>query len=83
MGHRLTYVHGNTIWTMRANGSHKRSLEVRGSGPTWAPDGTLIAYVSETDGTIHTVAPNGSGDTVVGNPVPDGSISALDWRPRH
>jgi Tol biopolymer transport system component len=81
-GHRLTYVHDDTIWTMRADGSDKISLGVRGSGPTWAPDGSLIAYIGQADGAIHTVKPDGTQDIAVGNPVAVGYIFGLDWRPR-
>lgn len=81
-GLRLTYVHGNTIWTMRADGSDKTSLGVRGSGPTWAPDGSLIAYIGRADGAIHTVRPDGTEDNTLGSPVPVGEILGLDWRPR-
>jgi Tol biopolymer transport system component len=50
-----------------------------GSDPCWSPDGSRIAYVSAFDGYLHTVAPDGTGDTVVGT---TGSLDGPDWRPR-
>jgi Tol biopolymer transport system component len=69
-------------WTMRRSGANER-LIATGHSPTWAPDGTRIAYISSVDGAIHTVAPSGLGDAVIGNPAGAGeSIFGLDWQPR-
>ena len=52
-----------------------------GSSPAWSPDGSLIAYIAP-DFTLHTVAPDGSGDTTLSspNPFPDRWIGSLDWQ---
>jgi hypothetical protein len=47
-----------------------------------APDGSVIAFVSTTDGAIHTVTPSGADDISIGTPVDHGSIYQLDWQPR-
>jgi Tol biopolymer transport system component len=68
------------IWTK--DGSGNESLIASGHSPTWAPDGSVIAFVSEADGAIHTVRPSGGDDTLIGSPVEEGEISELDWQPR-
>jgi hypothetical protein len=50
----------------------------RGADPCWSPDGSLIAYLA--GGALHTVAPDGTGDTAVVGTT--GSVRAVDWRPR-
>ncbi len=81
-GRRLTFVRDDQIWTMRASGTNARTL-ASGHSPTWAPDGSVIAFVGAADGAIHTVKPSGEDETVIGSPVDDGLvISGLDWQPR-
>jgi Tol biopolymer transport system component len=81
-GNRLTFVRGgDEIWTMSASGGNASSA-ASGHSPTWAPDGMLIAFVSSADGAIHTVRPTGADDTLLGDPVDQGSVSQLDWQPR-
>jgi hypothetical protein len=48
----------------------------------WAPDGSVIAFMSEADGAIHNVRPSGGDDTLISSPVEEGEISELDWQPR-
>jgi Tol biopolymer transport system component len=81
-GKRLTYVRGGDIWRVGAWGQNASLLAAGGSSPTWAPDGTRIAFVSTVDGAIHTVEPDGTDETVIGNPVSDGRIWGLDWQAR-
>jgi hypothetical protein len=80
-GRRLVFVRGrDEIWTK--DGSGNESLIASGHSPTWAPDGSVIAFMSEADGAIHTVRPSGGDDTLIGSPVEEGEISELDWQPR-
>jgi hypothetical protein len=51
-----------------------------GSSPTWAPDGSLIAFVAP-DETIHTVNVSGADDTFLSSPAV-GHLWGLDWQPR-
>jgi Tol biopolymer transport system component len=80
-GGRLAFVRGGEIWTMNASGENASSI-ASGHSPTWAPDGSLIAFVSAADGAIHTVKPSGEDETSIGNPTDEGRISELDWQPR-
>jgi Tol biopolymer transport system component len=48
-GTRITYVHNNTVWVMKANGNGKRQVSDRtGTAPSWTPDGTSITYTAES-----------------------------------
>jgi Tol biopolymer transport system component len=80
-GRRLTFVRGGDIWTMSARGRNASLVVSGGYSPTWSPDGTLIAFLGG-DGEIHTVTPNGTDNTAIGDPVDRGSLSGLDWEPR-
>jgi WD40-like Beta Propeller Repeat len=78
-GGRLTFVRDGEIWKMRASGQNATMI-ASGHSPTWAPDGTLIAFISAADGAIHTVKPSGKDDTFLSSPRPE--IFHLDWQPR-
>jgi Tol biopolymer transport system component len=80
-GWSLTFVRNGEIWKMRASGAKAKRL-ASGHSPTWAPDGSLIAFVGAADGAIHTVKRSGENETVVGSPVQEGRIFELDWQPR-
>lgn len=80
-GGRLAFVRGGEIWTMNASGENASSI-ASGHSPTWAPDGSLIAFVSAAVGAIHTVKPSGEDESSIGNPTDEGRISELDWQPR-
>jgi Tol biopolymer transport system component len=47
--------------------------------PSWAPNGTLIAFAGDTDDQIYTVQPNGSGLVQLGT---SGSGNNISWQPR-
>jgi Tol biopolymer transport system component len=80
-GTRLTFTRPDAIWRIGRWGRNALRL-ASGYSPTWAPDGSVIAFVSLTDDAIHTVTPWGEDETVIGKPVDGGSISQLDWQPR-
>lgn len=50
-----------------------------GIDPTWSPDGDLIAFRSGIKGTLHVVAPDGSGEHQLSNLV--GTVYWPDWSP--
>jgi Tol biopolymer transport system component len=54
----------------------------KGHSPTWAPDGSRIAYVSQRHG-IHIVRPSGKADRfLVAPPIGRRSwITRMDWQP--
>ena len=60
---------------------HQSDTAAVGHSPAWAPDGSVIAYISAVDGAIHTISPTGNGDLRIGSPTTKGSISGLDWQP--
>jgi hypothetical protein len=65
---------------MDRSGANEHFLAT-GHSPTWAPDGTRLAYIS-AGGAIHTIAPSGLNDAVIGNPAGAGEpIFGLDWQP--
>jgi dipeptidyl aminopeptidase/acylaminoacyl peptidase len=80
-GRRLTFTRGNRIWTMNASGKNATMI-ASGHTSAWAPDGSLIAFVSTADAAIHSVKPSGRDDTLIGRPRERGGISSLDWQPR-
>jgi TolB protein len=48
-GRRIAYLHNGTVWVMNADGSAKRQLSSRiAGGPSWSPDGTLIAFATRS-----------------------------------
>jgi virginiamycin B lyase len=40
----------STVWTIRADGSERRQLPIRGAAPDWSPDGTRIAVGEDAIG---------------------------------
>lgn len=82
------------LYIAAADGSGVRRLtnnseaEVGYRTPSWAPDGSRIAFVSSMPGpsdaepiddAIMAIAPDGSGLTLIGDPVD--TIADLDWSP--
>lgn len=67
------------IWVMDADGADARQVAAAEtlSGPSWAPDGTWIAYSARTDSTtsIHAVRPDGSEDRVLHTEGAEGTFS--------
>ena len=82
-GDKLAYVDGSaTISTCTASGttcSGAVSSGVTGTEPVWSPDATTpkLAYVN-AGGQIRTMAPNGSGDTLV---LGTGTSADPSWDP--
>jgi TolB protein len=74
---------------MNADGSNRQRvtrLASFESDPTWSPDGTKLAFVSDRNGggifTLRSTAPYGSLVRVEATPVsPDDSFSAIDYAP--
>lgn len=70
------------IWVMNADGSEQTQVTNEPSGaraPAWSPDGELIAY--ETDGSLVTAAPDGSGRTVLVEPARGQRLADPAWQP--
>ena len=67
------------IWVMNADGSNatKVASAENVSVPSWAPDGSAIAYAARTDTRteIHLVDPNGSSDRIVHGEGAEGTFS--------
>jgi Tol biopolymer transport system component len=66
------------ISLLQAGNPDANDIGVGGADPCWSPDGSLIAYIG--GGALYTVAPDGTGNTVVAGTT--GSVRAVDWRPR-
>ncbi|AGL19695.1 PD40 domain-containing protein [Actinoplanes sp. N902-109] len=48
-GKLIAAVRGGQLWTMKADGSAKRRITTRAAGgPSWSPDGTAIAFASQS-----------------------------------
>jgi Tol biopolymer transport system component len=62
-GRRIAYIHDDTVWVMRANGSHShRVFRGEASTPSWSPDGRHIVFteLDAYDGWITIMRPDGS-----------------------
>jgi putative cell wall-binding protein len=56
--------------TVQADGSGPKSLNVAGAEPSWAPDGSRVAYVNiNTGASLHTVDANGGNPAGIGIPA--------------
>jgi len=88
---RIVFDCPDGICVMDADGSHQRWLAV-GSSPDWSPDGTRIAFVSQTTGNreIYVIDSDGSHQTRLTrspdykeDPIwsPDGAKIAFEWLP--
>jgi Tol biopolymer transport system component len=83
------FVHGacppcngtNTIVKVPPAGGSETVLRVGAGDPGWSPDGTRIAYQDDSDGEIHVMNPDGTGDVRL---TDNGSIDeSPDWQPLH
>jgi hypothetical protein len=77
------------LWVADADGSHAVEIASNGESPTWAPDGSRIAYVtSGTEGgaELSTISPSGGAATVLTS-LPPGTgtigsgITSPAWSP--
>jgi TolB protein len=98
-GTRVLYVHAEhatsagldqfSVTSVAADGSDPRSItpnDVNAGQPTWAPDGTLIAFQSPPDDegvtkALYTVRPDGSGWTALTNTLDPNDSSHPTWSP--
>jgi Tol biopolymer transport system component len=46
-GKQLTFVHGNAVWTIGADGRAPREIAKNGHAPSWSRDGKQIAFLRE------------------------------------
>lgn len=66
-GKRIVFFWSHEIWTMRADGSHKRRLtrdSELDSGPVWSPDGRKIAWTRQQESlapAVYVMNADGSG----------------------
>jgi Tol biopolymer transport system component len=76
-GSRLAF-ESDQIFVINADGSGLRQITREGDNdwPTWSPDGSRIAFVH--DGTLHTMAPDGTDMQRLNGVTPDGAIA---WNP--
>ena len=75
-----------TLVIVTADGAEEQ-LALAGSGPTWSPDGELLAYVDPNDATLFVLDPDGepvygtSGDRVGFDVTDHGAPGAMAWSP--
>jgi Ca2+-binding RTX toxin-like protein len=62
---------------MRADGSERKTLDVRGDLPTWSPDGSRIAFLDSGRSTLATVRADGTDRRVLFRL--DADYSRIDW----
>lgn len=72
---QIAYQSGGRIWTVRIDGSGRRSLHA-GLTPAWAPDGSTIAYVA--GGQVHAGTAL-LGTNVVGVPAWSPDATRIAW----
>jgi Tol biopolymer transport system component len=87
---RIAFSTGNDLYTMLADGSARTQLTALGPGrsaygPAWSPDGSRLAFSSETESgasRIWTVASDGAGAGPLTPPLPRHSLEyAPTWSP--
>jgi Tol biopolymer transport system component len=82
-GKRIVFFWTHEIWTMRADGSHKRRLtrdSELDSGPVWSPDGRRIAWTRQQDRlapAVYVMNADGSGRRRLRTAALRGIV---DWR---
>jgi TolB protein len=80
---RIVFFWNREIWTMRADGSHKRRLtrdSELDSGPVWSPDGRKIAWTRQQDAlapAVYVMNADGSAPRRLRTASLDGVV---DWR---
>lgn len=98
-GARVLYVHEEhatpagldqfTVMSVAKDGTEPRSItpnDVNGGQPTWAPDGTLIAFQSPPDKegvtrALYTIRPDGTGMTSLTNTLDPNDSFHPTWSP--
>jgi len=81
----VAFSRGGDIWLIKADGTDLANLTnnpARDSAPSWSPDGSRIAFISERDGNEEIYLMNADGSRVTnltGNPARDGPYFA--WSP--
>jgi Tol biopolymer transport system component len=94
-GRRIAFLDGGEVWTMRADGSHRRRLTRLSDRPgrpapvnaVWSPDGRRIAYVArestwEATGELRVIGAGGRGDHRIASGDELGRLGNVDWQPR-
>jgi Tol biopolymer transport system component len=63
---------GTDLWVANADGSHAVEIAPGGESPTWAPDGSRIAYIAFGSGgsALSTISPSGGAATVLTSDPP-------------
>jgi Tol biopolymer transport system component len=83
-GARLVYVVHGDLFTVRRDGSDRRSvLRLGGSGAdkvAWSPDGTRVAYAAQSGVGVASLAPNGRGG-LVDKYSTDRAAESPSWSP--
>jgi WD40-like Beta Propeller Repeat len=78
-----------SLWVANADGSHAVEIAPRGESPTWAPDGSRIAYVTsgiEGGAELSTISSSGGAPTVLTSDLPGvppigGGFASPAWSP--
>ncbi len=81
---RVVFVRSGSVWMMGADGEEPeqltvRSLEAPDLGPRMSPDGKLLVYASEKDGTQKLYVQ--SMEEMIPNPVSNGVDGEASWSP--
>lgn len=79
-GRQVCFVYDGDLWLVPfQGGSAKRltSTESKEWGPTWSPDGKLIAFNSDRDGIVYPYIIPATGGSA--NPIIEESYTVCDW----
>jgi Tol biopolymer transport system component len=74
-------LHQDVVYTINPDGSHEQSLVTGAESGHWAPDGSRLWVILDSDGSQRLLNPDNGSYTVLPNPYPDLFLPCSVWSP--